>query len=683
MQDLIITNQGQELIAKMIAGTSTASFTKIQTSDYDYSTETLKDLTFLYDVKQEALISSVTRTDTTMVEVIGAIDNSKLTAGYYVKALGLFASDIDGNEILYAVCIETENPDYMPAFGGKTVSGITYKLNTKVDISSQVTLEISPAAVPTMEQVNNLSVSVRTHSETNIYGENGVHGMRYFNEELQVQNESGEWVEIQTGGGSGIAPSDVKDLKIKVGNQKLTISWSDPGNLVVEGQILSTWAGTKLVQKVGSYPENPKDGTVLLDNQTLDTYKTNGFEINNLTNGQTYYFSLFPYSSTGAVNMNKANRVQGTPQPFKVMTAIIDFSNNNPSSSITYADDAVGMTAGSAEWDEFFGHYPCLLKNGVEVGRLNRDNFDKFEDGSTADISSGNAGDAMIAFPRRGLSIKTVNNKLYISMTDNPENSDFEYNAHTRGTTAKDVFYLGVYKGFTSSSKLRSLKGKTITAKQTIGTFRTQARANGSGYDQSGFYQLTFRQAMFVLKYKTLDSQTAVGQGYVKSGHSAAIATGGTETWGMDCENIKESNPTYLTDQDHHIKCFGLEDFWGNVWEWIDGLVSDSSWNVLTANTNFNDTGSGYTNNGNGGVTANVSGWLSKPQGTTKTGFVAKETKGSQTTYFCDYAALDSSCVAYFGGDWLDAASAGAFYLCVYDAASYSSAGIAARLMYL
>lgn len=160
MQDLIITNQGQELIAKMIAGTSTASFTKIQTSDYDYSKETLKNLTFLYDVKQEALISSVTRTDTTMVEVIGAVNNSELSAGYYVKALGLFASDIDGNEILYAVCIEPDNPDYMPAFGGKTVSGITYKMNTKVDISSQVTLEISPAAVPTMEQVNNLTVIV-------------------------------------------------------------------------------------------------------------------------------------------------------------------------------------------------------------------------------------------------------------------------------------------------------------------------------------------------------------------------------------------------------------------------------------------------------------------------------------------------------------------------------------------
>ncbi len=209
MQDLIITNRGQELIAKMIAGTSTASFTKIQTSSYDYSTEMLKELTFLSDVKQETLISSVTRIDGTMVEVIGAINNSELSEGYYVKALGLFAKDIDGNEILYAVCVEAENPDYMPAFGGKTVSGITYKMNTKVDISSQVTLEISPAAVPTMEQVDNLTVSVRSHVEVNIYGEMGVHGMRYFNDELQVKNETGEWTGIETGSASEITSQDI------------------------------------------------------------------------------------------------------------------------------------------------------------------------------------------------------------------------------------------------------------------------------------------------------------------------------------------------------------------------------------------------------------------------------------------------------------------------------------------
>ena len=552
----------------------------------------------------------------------------------------------------------------------------TNPVQNKVIASEINTLKESVSDCKTLEQV------IDTHTGKGVYGSDGVHGFRYYNDTLQVKNDEGSWIDIETGGG-GISPSNVSDLKIKVGNQKLTIFWSDPGNTVVEGQILCTWKGTKLVQKAGSYPTSVKDGTLLLDNQTLDAYKTNGYEINGLTNGTTYYFALFPYADTGSTNINKANRISGTPKIFRKMTAIINLSNSNPTSSVTYADDAVRMTAGSSAWDDFFGHYPVLLKNGVEVGRLQRNNFDKFEDGSTADISSGNAGDAMIAFPRMGLSIKTVGTKIYVSMTDDPDNADFEYNAHTRGTTQKDVFYLGVYKGYVASNKLRSLKGKTITASQTIGTFRTQAQANGDGYEQSGFYQLTFRQAMFILKYKTLNSQSAVGMGYVLKSHTAAIASGGTEAWGMDCELIKATNPTYMTDQNHHVKCFGLEDFWGNAWEWIDGIVSDSSRNVLTANSGFNDNGSGYTNNGNGGVSSDIGNYMSKPQGSTKAGFVVKGDSGSTTTYFCDYAFLSASSVAWFGGHWNDAANAGAFLLYLAYAYPGSPALVAARLMYL
>lgn len=371
-----------------------------------------------------------------------------------------------------------------------------------------------------------------------------------------------------------------------------------------------------------------------------------------------------------------------SPVKYRKMTAIIDLSNSNPATCVTYADDAVGMSAGDTAWDEFFGHYPVLLKNGVEVGKLNPNNFAQFKDGTTADITSGNAGDVMIAFPRRGLTITTSGTKITISMTDDPDNADFEYNAHTRGTAKRDVFYLGAYKGYVESSKLRSLKGKAITANQTIGTFRTQAQANGAGYEQSGFYQLTFRQCMYILKYKNLNSQETVGYGYVLSSHSAAIATGGTETWGMDCELVKKTNPSYMTDQNHHVKCFGLEDFWGNIWEWIDGCVTNSTRNILTGNDNFNDSGSGYTDNGQG-ATANIGHYMSKPQGTTKTGFLAKEVNGSDSTYFCDSATLYDSCVAIFGSYWTDASDGGVFRLHVHYAASYNYVVIAARLMYL
>ncbi|WP_113674573.1 hypothetical protein [Vallitalea guaymasensis] len=670
MQNLIITNKGQELMAKLIVGTSTATFTKICTSDYDYTDTVIEDLLTLYQIKQETLVSKVTRTDTTIVEVLAAMNNTNLNEGYYIRGVGLYAKGSDDVEILYAVSI-TDTPDYMPPFSGSTVSGITFRLNTKVDNSTQVTLEVNPAAVPTIDQLQNVENELNIHIGNSVYSELGVHGFRYHNDTLQFDDGEGNWIDIETGGG-GIAPNNVSDATIKVGNGKLTIKWSDPGDTVVDGQLLCTWEGTKLVQKAGSFPENIKDGTVILDNKVKDAYLSDGFEINGLTNGTTYYFQLFPYSDKNAVNENVANRLSAAPQPYKIMGLSIDLSNSNPATSITYTDDAVGMTPGDSSWDDFFGHYPCILLNGVEGVKLNPNDYTKDIDGNTVNLASATVGDVMVAFPRRGVKITTVGTTLTIKMTDDPDNADFEYIAHTRGITNKEKFYLGAYKGFVDSSKLRSWSGKTPTASQTIGTFRTQAQANGAGYDQSGFYQLIFRQVMYLLKYRNLDSQTAVGRGYV-DGNSAAIATGGTNAKGMD---FGEATGKL------QMKLFGLEDFWGNVYEWIDGLVTNSTWNILTATDNFNDSGSGYTNQGQG-ATADVSGYMSVPQGTSETGFIVKTAGGSETTYFCDSAYLYDGCVACFGGNWSDASSAGAFRLPVYFAASYSSAYIAARLMYL
>jgi len=26
-----------------------------------------------------------------------------------------------------------------------------------------------------------------------------------------------------------------------------------------------------------------------------------------------------------------------------------------------------------------------------------------------------------------------------------------------------------------------------------------------------------------------------------------------------------------------HVKLFGIEDFWGNIWEWVDGMTTDGT----------------------------------------------------------------------------------------------------------
>lgn len=403
------------------------------------------------------------------------------------------------------------------------------------------------------------------------------------------------------------------------------------------------------------------------DKNKLDNLSAEATSYDNTTSGLT------STNVQGAIDELKILATSGSPQAFRVMTVVIDHSNSNPETCITYADNAVGMTAGSSAWDDFFGHYPCLFKNGVEVGKLNPNDFTKFENGTSADITSGNAGDVMIAFPKLGYKISTSGDTVTVSMTDNPNAEGYCYLAHTRGTTVKDKFYLGVYKGYVTSGKLRSLSGKTPTVNTTIGNFRTYAQANGSGYDQSAFNQLVFRQCMYLLKYKNLNSQTALGYGYA-NGNSASISTGGTNAKGMDYGE---------TTGKLQMKLFGLEDFWGNVYEFIDGIFSDSSRNILTATENFNDTGGGYTNQGASGFSSNTGGWMSKVQGTSEKGFVLKEASGSETTYYSDYAIVFASRLTCFGGSWNYGANAGAFYFNVNCSASDSNSYISARLMYL
>ena len=140
-----------------------------------------------------------------------------------------------------------------------------------------------------------------------------------------------------------------------------------------------------------------------------------------------------------------------------------------------------------------------------------------------------------------------------------------------------------------------------------------------------------------------------------------------------------------MTDQEHQVKCLGLEDFWGNYWEFVDGICTDSSRNVLTCALakDFDTDGTGYTNNGNGGVSADIGNYMSRCQGGSNAGFTAQTVAGSDSTYFCDPAYLCASCLAVFGGDYTFATGAGAFLLYVRFAFSLSSAFVASRLMYL
>lgn len=157
---LVITNKGQALLAKMIAGSGNIEFTKISTSSTTYTDAQLEGLASLSNVKQTSLISKVTRTNEVAIKVEAAFTNTELTAGYYMKALGLYAVDPDVGEILYAVTRETSGNCYMPAYNGITVSGAYVQLVTTVGNAENVSLEVDQAAVATIGDIQDLQKQI-------------------------------------------------------------------------------------------------------------------------------------------------------------------------------------------------------------------------------------------------------------------------------------------------------------------------------------------------------------------------------------------------------------------------------------------------------------------------------------------------------------------------------------------
>lgn len=478
---------------------------------------------------------------------------------------------------------------------------------------------------------------------------------------------------VSTGATPSIAPPPCTNIVVTKGNGQFSLTWTDPA---AQGDNY-TWKETVVRYKAGSAPTSATDGTVAVVETTRNQYASTPLTVTGLTNGVTYYISVFPKSTSGGINTDGSQIVSVTPVAQRTYTIRIDQSNSNPLTCCTYADDAVGMTKGSSEWDDIFGYKPCIMRDGVVQGYLNPNDFTKYTSGSTAPITDTNY-DVMIEFPRMGLDISTDNNKVItIKLTDAKNDSNFQYLAHKRGNVQKDYFYLGAYSATGSSSKLGSNSGFTPLVNTSITDFINYAHNRGSGYEIMAFYQWTYVQALYVMKYGNLNSQAALGKGFIGGSASSARTTGATNARGM-CYGNPNSG-------DDRMKLFGLEDLWGNVYQFISGLYSNSNRNLLTTTDNFSvDTSaSAWEYNVSSDVTSNIEGFMKESQGANNGGFVLKVANGSSATYYSDYALLYASSFPFVGGHWNGGDFAGVFYCSVINSASISYAYLGSRLMYL
>ena len=718
MNQITLTNAGQALVAELIAGTNTAQFTQVKTSNHTYTAADIPALTALADVKQTVDVSSAVAVDGSNVEIEAAFSNSSLTEGYYIKALGIYTKDSSNNVILFGVAIDTTTPDYLP--DNSVASGVEYNINVAVGSTTQVNLNVDPAALVTVTTFNG-------HVTANVTANDGVHGFRVSGGKPQYK-ESGSWKNIATGGSTiNITTEDEalfgQAVTISDGTTTLSGTFSAGGECTFEGVMLIgtlTVSATAEGESVTDTISVPYYGIYSVSfGRTLYTLNISTTEsslysktvtITNGTKTKTATLSASgsvttKISFTGAVTITATDGVDtatseitvvsGTSSYnvelsfYKTYSVIIDHAQSDPTNMVSYADDAVGMTKGSSDWwtkPIFKDIKPCVLADGGTVSYyLKPDDFTKKADGTAASITT-TGNDVMIEIPKCGIKAEWLDaNRLKISLTEKPGVSGYDYGAFSYAAAGDcDKIYIGAYLAYLSGTKLYSVSGQTPTGNKKIGEFRTYATNRGTGYVQLQDAMWELMDVLYLIFFGSLNSQSTVGRGYVDGNSAVYGACGSTNAYGMNSEIIKTTNPTYMTDGKHPVKCLGFEDFWGNLRQWADGMFYNASRDILRAQyaSQCNDDATGYETVVSAATSADGGNYMSKPQGVTKAIFCLKEQSGSETTYYTDGAYLNASQVPNVGGGWSNASDAGAFCRSA-NAVSGAYAYVGARLCYM
>ena len=271
-----------------------------------------------------------------------------------------------------------------------------------------------------------------------------------------------------------------------------------------------------------------------------------------------------------------------------------------------------------------------------------------------------------------------------------------------------DYVYISAFEGsFAGGSpyKLQSIANVAPGVSQTLTVFRTRAQArnadptarsvDGAGWQlldgntRNGFNLLCF------IRDATLNSQ-ATYLGITDAGNTAAVITGFTSAINVGTGYIDLGNKcgeaiNQGTAAKRSFSRFGVENWFGNVWKWVDGIHIAVRRQYI-ANHGYYDVaavpGTIYpyidtTLVGNDGDGFQVS--LLDP---TATAFgslnVCASVGGSGSTYMCDhyYHTENIDRALLFGGCWDYAGSAGASDVRAAYPASYVASFIGGRLVF-
>ena len=320
---------------------------------------------------------------------------------------------------------------------------------------------------------------------------------------------------------------------------------------------------------------------------------------------------------------------------------------------------AVGTGAGSSPFDNY------LPWSGMEEYNIinNAVSYKKGQSGF-----SRSSYDTVVFIPEYYFRIvnDTTNKKRYYYIADKAKSGFSKHPGSGK--------YVGRYN---TISGHYSKTGAAPLVNLTRASARSGARGKGSKWSEYDFASWCAVWLLYLVEFSDWDSQSKIGRGYVDS-NSSAINSGGTDS--MTYHTGRASG----TDGKTAVQYRHIENPWGNIFEWIDGVnFSAGTVYVCTTPENYaDDTSTNYTNVG---TKVQSDGYI-KALGMSSNmpwAFFPSEVGGSETTYIPDYADYGSGWrVLRVGGYWDNGGLAGLFYFSAGNSSSVSYSNVGARLLF-
>ena len=150
MAGTVLTNKGLALITKLMAAQATLSFSRVAVgtgrvpSGYD-----AQNMTGLNEYKMDATIEScgVSTEQSDVAYIVTQISSVGVSTGFAITEAGVFATDPDDGEILYAYLDLTQDPQYIYASTDAISKFAEITFNVLVGSVTSVTAIVSPGAL--------------------------------------------------------------------------------------------------------------------------------------------------------------------------------------------------------------------------------------------------------------------------------------------------------------------------------------------------------------------------------------------------------------------------------------------------------------------------------------------------------------------------------------------------------